>query len=175
MTARAEAPRTAAARATVAGCLLLLASCSAGSTGDPLAAANCEPVERPQVQEGSHLIGDQEPPVPYTSSPPTSGWHSSGRPLDPGTYVEEVSGPEQVRVLEQGGIVVSHDPALPADQLDRIQRLPSRVEGNIVVTPREDAPAPVTLAAWGVLQHCQDVTAEEVAAFHDAHASDPGH
>ena len=165
--------RSAAARATAAACLVVLASCSSG--GNALAGADCEPAEHPQLQEGSHLIGDAEPPVPYSSSPPTSGWHASGRPLDPGTYVEEVSGPEQVQVLEQGGVVVAHDPSLPTDQLDRIQRLPSDVEGHIVVTPYHDAPAPVALTAWGVLQHCQDVTAEQVAAFRDAHASDPGH
>ena len=171
MTARA----TGAARATVAACLVALAaSCSAGAPADPLAAADCEPVQRPQLQEGSHLLGDQEPPVPYSSSPPTSGWHSSGRPLDPGTYVEEVSGPDQVRVLEQGGVVVAHDPSLPADQLEPLQRLPEQVE-DVVVTPYADAPAPVTLTAWGVLQHCQEVTADEVAAFRDTHAVDPGH
>ncbi len=164
--------RRTAARATAAACLVVLASCSSG--GDPMAGADCDPVERPPLQEGSHLLGDQEPPVPYSSSPPTSGWHASGRPLDPGTYVEEVSGPEQVQVLEQGGVVVAHDPSLPSDQLDRIQRLPSDVD-RVVVTPYQDAPAPVTLTAWGVLQRCQDVTVEEVAAFRDAHAVDPGH
>lgn len=158
------------ARRIVAACLVVGALVAAGcSSGDPLAAADCEPAERPQLQEGSHLIGDQEPPVPYSSSPPTSGWHSSGRPLDPGAYVDPVSGPEQVRVLEQGGIVVAHDPALPEDRVADLQRLPLEVEG-IVVTPYEDAPAPVTLTAWGVLQRCDDVTAEQVAAFRDAHA-----
>lgn len=169
---------TPAARATVAACLVALAAgCSPGGStdpADPLAEADCEPVEHPQQQEGSHLIGDQEPPVPYSSSPPTSGWHTSGRPLDPGTYVEEVSGPEQVSVLEHGGVVVSHDPSLPDDQLERVQRLPEQVD-DVVVTPYAQALAPVTLTAWGVLQRCQEVTAEDVAAFRDTHALEPGH
>jgi hypothetical protein len=174
MTAR-RAPSTATAvrLATVAALLAGAVGCSS-TPSDPLVGADCDPVQRPQLQEGSHLIGDREPPVPYSSSPPTSGWHSGGPPLDPGTYLEEVSGPEQVRVIEQGGVVVAHDPALPADQLERLQRMPSEVEG-IVVTPYADAPAPVTLTAWGVLQHCRDVAPEEVAAFRDAHASEPAH
>lgn len=164
-----------AARTTLAACLVVLAAgCTTGEPADPLANGECEPVERPQLQEGSHLLGDQEPPVPYSSSPPTSGWHSSGRPLDPGTYVEEVSGPRQVRVLEQGRVVVAHDPSLPADQLERVQRLPEQVD-DVVVTPYAEAPAPVTLTAWGVLQRCQDVTAEDVAAFRDAHARGLSH
>lgn len=167
----ATASRTLRATAACLVAAALLVGCSS-SGGDPMAGTDCDPVQRPQLQEGSHLLGDQEPPVPYSSSPPTSGWHSSGRPPDPGTYVEEVSGPAQVRVLEQGGVVVAHDPSLSPDQLDRLQRLPDDVGGNLVVTPYADAPAPVTLTAWGVLQRCQDVTPEGVAAFRDAHASD---
>lgn len=149
----------------------LLGGC-APTAGDAL--ADCSPAERPQLQEGSHLLGDQDPPVPYSSSPPTSGWHSSGRPLDPGTYVEEVSGPQQVRVLEQGGVVVAYDPTLPADRVEALQRLPGDVDG-VVVTPYADAPAPITLTAWGVLQQCDAVTAADVAAFRDEHVRDPGH
>lgn len=158
-------------RNLLAAVALVLAGCSGG---DPLAAADCGPVERPQLQEGSHLLGDNEPPVPYSSSPPTSGWHSSGRPLDPGTYLDEVSGPQQVRVLEQGGVVVAHDPSLPEDAVEALQRVPEQVDG-VVVTPYADAAAPVTLTAWGVLQRCESVTADEVAAFFEAHATTPAH
>lgn len=157
-----------------AACLVVLAGCSGADAGDPLAGAACDPLERPQLQEGSHLLGDAEPPVPYSSSPPTSGWHSSGRPLDPGTYLEEVSGPQQVRVLEQGGAVLAYDPSLPADEIDTYQRLPEQVDG-LVVTPYADADAPVTLTAWGVLQRCTAVTANDAAAFLEAHAADPAH
>lgn len=151
---------------------LVLAGCA--TTADPLATAACDPVQRPQLQEGSHLLGEQDPPVPYSSSPPTSGWHSSGRPLDAGTYLDEVSGPQQVRVLEQGGIVVAYDPTLPDATIDRLQRLPDEVDG-VLVTPYADATSPVTLTAWGVLQTCDDVTAADVTAFRDEHARDDGH
>lgn len=152
---------------------LVLAGCTTAG-GDPLAAADCDPLERPRLQQGSHLLGDQAPPVPYSSSPPTSGWHSSGRPLDPGTYLDEVSGPQQVRVLEQGGVVLAHDPALPDEALDALQRLPDQVDG-VVVTPHAAAEAPVTLTAWGVLQRCDAVTPADVEAFRDEHARTPGH
>ena len=43
------------------------------------------------------------------------------------------------------------------------------------MTPYAAAEAPITLTAWGVLQRCEAVTAEDVAAFRDAHAREPGH
>lgn len=151
-------------------CVLLLAGCT--PDGDVLAA--CEPAERPTLQEGSHLLGDQPPPVPYSSSPPTSGWHSSGRAPDPGAWPDGLTEPAQVLVLEQGGVVVAYDPGLADDQLSELLRLPETVEG-VWVTPYEDMPAPVTLTAWGVLQRCDTVSAEDVAAFRDEHAREPAH
>lgn len=149
----------------------LLTSCTSAAAPT---AAGCEPVQRPQLQEGSHLIGDAAPPVPYSSSPPTSGWHASGRPIDFAAYVEPVSEPDQVQALEQGGVVVAYDPALPDDQVGGLNLIPGEVD-RVVVTPYPDAPAPVTMTAWGVLQACDAVTAADVAAFRDAHALEPGH
>ena len=152
--------------------LVVLAGCTGGPvTSDPFVAADCDPPEQQQLQDGSHLLGDQPPPVPYTSSPPTSGWHSSGRPLDPGAYTEPASEPQQVRVLEQGGVVLAYDPSLPDDDVGQLQRIAGEVDG-VVVTPYEPAmPTPVTLTAWGVLQRCETVTAADVAAFRDVHAT----
>lgn len=158
------------ARLLVAAALVLLAGCTSGST-----AADCSAAESQQVQEGSHLLGDQQPPVPYSSVPPTSGWHSSGRPPEPGTYVEPLSEPDQVAVLETGGIVVAYDPALPAEAVGALNRLPLDVD-RVVVTPYETSmPSPITLTAWGVLQRCDAVTAADVAAFRDDHARTEGH
>lgn len=162
--------------ACLVGVVVLVGVVGCTSTaGDQVVAADCQPAEQQQLQEGSHLLGDQPPPVPYTSTPPTSGWHSSGRTLDPGAYTEPVSEPQQVRVLEQGGVVVAYDPSLPDDRVNQLQQLAGEVEG-VVVTPYEPAmPSPVTLTAWGVLQRCDTVTAADVAAFRDAHAQPPDH
>ena len=150
--------------------VLLLGGCSAEAE----VAAGCDPVERPQVQEGSHLLGDQAPPVPYSSVPPTSGWHRSGRPPDPGAYVEPLPDPALVSVLEQGGVVVAHQPDLSDAVVGALQRLPAEVD-DVVVTPHDRLPSPITLTAWGVLQRCDEVTAQDVAAFRDEHARGEGH
>ena len=72
------------------------------------------------------------------------------------------------------GYRVTYDPTLPPATIDALQRLPTTVDG-LVVTPYAAAEAPITLTAWGVLQRCEAVTAEDVAAFRDAHAREPGH
>lgn len=157
-------------RLLVVGCALALTACTGGAS----ALADCADVERPPLQEGSHLLGGQAPPVPYSSDPPSSGWHASGRPLDPGTYPEPVSAPDQVLVLELGGVVVSYDPALPEDVVGDLQRLPESVD-DVVVTPWPGATDPVALTAWGVVQRCEAVTAADVEAFREQHARDEGH
>lgn len=90
---------------------VILASCGVGEdVAVPTATADCDAPEFPQVQFGSHLIGDAEPPVPYSSTPPSSGWHASGA-LDIGVYpaTDALSEPQQVSVLEAGAVVVTHD------------------------------------------------------------------
>ena len=60
------------------------------------------------MQFGSHLIGDAEPPVPYSSTPPTSGWHASGgfqivvQPTD-----QPLRESVQVSIEEAGDVVVT--------------------------------------------------------------------
>lgn len=158
-------------RALTAACALVLVGCG----DDALVAADCAPAEPQQRQEGSHLLGGQAPPVPYSSVPPTSGWHSSGQPPAPGAYAEPVPEPDQVSVLETGGVVVAYDPDLPDDVVAALQQVPTEVDG-VVVTPYDaEMPRPIALTAWGVLQRCDAVTAQDVAAFHDEHAEAPGH
>jgi hypothetical protein len=131
------------------------------------ATASCTAEEQPPLQTGSHLIGDAEPPVPYSSTPPTSGWHASGRPRT-GVTTEPLTDPQVVSVLEGGAIVAAYDPArVDGDQLDRLTALATGPhDGRLTVTPYvAEMPSPVTLVAWGVLQRCDDVDTAAVTAF----------
>ncbi len=63
--------------------LSLLAACTSTqpvAAPAPVEGGACAPVETVEIQGGAHLLGDREPPVPYNSTPPTSGWHASGPP-----------------------------------------------------------------------------------------------
>ncbi len=144
---------------------------------DEVAAApedGCGPVERPPQQAGSHLIGDAEPPVPYSSTPPTSGWHHSGAlevrihaPDDPLTE------PEQVSVLEMEGVVITYNDIPDADR-ERIEELVrSEYDGQVSVTPYDGIPSgELAMTAWGVLQRCGSLDLAAVESFIDEHLGD---
>jgi hypothetical protein len=140
---------------------------SVGAVGPTVAGAaattprpvTCGPVERPPLQTGSHLLGDREPPVPYSSRPPTSGWHASGHlAVDVRGGARPLSEPEQVSVLEGGGVVVSHR-GLRADDVARLRdHVRSQYAGRVAVTPYDGIPAAtVAFTAWGRVQRCDGV------------------
>ncbi len=142
-----------------------------GEPATPAAAASvsevCAAAEFPQRQAGSHLMGDTAPPVPYSSTPATSGWHASGR-FEPGVLTDTIDDPDLVSIVEVGGVVAVYDPdALPADDLDR---LIAAAEGpyaqRLTVAPYAgELSTPLALVAWGVLQRCDAVDVDAVAAF----------
>lgn len=144
---------------------------------DAGATASCLPVEAPPLQGGGHLLGDQEPPVPYSSVPPTSGWHASGAvPI-------EVHGPDdplpesrQVSVLEAGAVVVTYHDLDDRTRATLVEHVRDRHPGRVTVTPYERLdPGQVAFTAWGTLQRCDGLDRDELDAFVAAHADDePG-
>lgn len=139
---------------------------------DLTATASCTAPERAKLQTGSHLVGDTPPPVPYSSSPPTSGWHASGGATVGVHDVDDpLTSPQHVSVLEGGGIIASYDPQRVEPQditaLEELAQGP--LEGRLTVTPyTEPMPTPIALTAWGVLRRCEDVDGAAITAFVEA-------
>lgn len=158
--------------AAVAAVAVVLAGC--GDEEPPTASADgaCDEVTHPPQQGGQHLVGDAEPPVPYSSTPPTSGWHASGRtPVTVQPPDEPLSEPRQVSVLEAGGAVVAyHD--VPADERAALERhVRAQYADRVAVTPYDELrPGEVAFTAWGVLQRCDGVDTDALDAFVEAHA-----
>lgn len=147
----------------------LLTGCGSAA-GDPVADGRCEPAEAPEVQGGGHLLAGVAPPVPYSSDPATSGWHAGGGGPAPGARTEPLDDPTQVSVLERGGVVLVHDPDLPAERATALRALADEVDGDVVAAPHaRSLSTPVALTAWGVLQRCTDLDAATLAGFVDAH------
>lgn len=153
-----------------AAAVLAVTACGGSSApeGAPAARGACSAGELPQLQGSNHLLtGD--PPVPYSSTPPTSGWHTSGPPRTGVIPTDDpLSDPELVNTLEAGHVVVAYDPeAVPEDAAARLEELAVGVhDGRLTVTPYEVAtPTPVTYLAWGVLQRCEEVDADALDAF----------
>lgn len=150
---------------------LLLVGCGEAAAPAPEAAPEasgaCAAGELPKLQAGSHLIGDTEPPVPYSSTPATSGWHLSGA-FDTGVLDDPIDDPYVVAILEQGGVLALYDPAAATDEdVSSLRDLASGpYDGRLSVAPYAgDLGAPVVLAAWGVLQRCDAADADAVATF----------
>ena len=122
------------------------------------------------MQFGSHLLGDTAPPIPYSSVPPTSGWHTSGAP-PVGAFDRPISEAQQVSTLEGGAVVVTYND-LPPDELDVLATtLGGALDDRVLLTPYDQlSPGEVALASWGAVQRCGGVDAEAVTTYVEAFA-----
>lgn len=153
---------------TVTGCG------GAGAEGPPRpeGTAACADIEFPTLQGGLHLIGDREPPVPYSSTPPTSGWHTRGNAEigvhGPGDTLTE---PEQVGILELGGVVVTHGTLPESSRTELAAFVREHYQDRVALTAYDKlADGAVAFTAWGVLQRCSSPDLDALAAFADAYA-----
>lgn len=122
----------------------------------------CQPVEHPPLQLGSHLVGDAEPPSPYTSTPPSSGWHSTSVP-PPGIADEPLEDPDIVSALEAGLVVVAVSPEVDlAGATPLVEQFPRRL---VVTTFEQAMPTPVALLTWGKLSRCDELDPTGVTTF----------
>jgi hypothetical protein len=129
----------------------------------------CGPEQHPALQSGGHLLPGEDAPVPYSSTPPTSGWHASRHP-DRGVHEAPLSEPEQVSVLEDGGVVLAWT-ALPAAERERLEEFAAQHAETVASTPYDELGAgQVAMTAWGVLRVCDGVDLAMIETFVAEHA-----
>jgi len=148
-------------------CLIAIAVTGCSAT----AKATCEAETAVTPQAGGHLLGDAAPPVAYSSTPPTSGWHASGSPrFGVHTADDALSEPEQVTVLEVGGVMVTWN-VLDEGKQQELAALVHAQRRKVASSPYDAlTPGEVVFAAWGVLQRCRGVDPKALEAFVDRHA-----
>jgi hypothetical protein len=161
----------AAVAATCAA--LALGACGAGeraqapaapTTTPALASAACPRIEQPPIQTGSHLIGDAEPPIPYSSVPPSSGWHATSVPTA-GIHADGLSDPQIVSLLEAGVVVVAYHPDAAPDP-DLTRRLVDQFPQILAFTTYPAAmPTPVALVTWGRIARCSEIDPTAITEF----------
>lgn len=161
---------------------VLLVACGGSGSPQSTSAADggCGEERHPPPEDGGHLLGEQEPPVPYRSTPPTSGWHTSGHtPATVRAPDDPLSEPRQVSVLEAGGVVVTYRQLSDAERATLERHVRDRHPGTVAVTPYEELePGEVAFTAWGLRQRCEGVDTEALDEFVAAHAEedpDRGH
>lgn len=147
----------------------MLTACVGGSAGTPSPAptgdGTCGPVERPPLQVSSHLVGDAEPPGPFSSVPATSGWHATTSP-ESGLHDTPLRDAEIVSALESGMVVLAVTPDALASDDSTVGTLVAQFPDRLLVTPYETAmETPVALLSWGVLQRCDAVDPSATTTF----------
>lgn len=170
---------------------LILVALAAGCTAEPAAdpspsappdsgaTASCGPVETFPLQGEGHLVGDQEPPVPYNSTPPTSGWHVSGDvAFTVSDEAEPLTQPEQVTVLELGGALITYNGIDDAQRDELAALVTEEFPGQAAMTSYDALEeGEMALTSWGRAQRCSqpDVAAARafIAAYATAQAAEP--
>jgi hypothetical protein len=94
-----------------------------------------------EITDNRHTDGD----VDYPQTPPAGGPHAPVW-LDCGVYDEPVRDENAVHDLEHGAVWITHDPGLPARDIEALAAL---LPDNGIMSPREDLPAPVVVTVWG--------------------------
>lgn len=118
------------------------------------------------------MIGAQDPPVPYSSTPPTSGWHAAGPPSIAVHGSEEpLPEPGQVSVLEAGAVVVTYR-GLSGEDRSRLEaHVLDHHDGRVAVTPYDALDhGQVAFTAWGVVQRCSGLDLAALDGFVAEHA-----
>ena len=122
-----------------------------------------EAVETFTDMGAQHLAPGEAAPV-YNSDPPTSGPHSA-TPAPCGIYRQPVPDVASLHSLEHGAIVVHYHPDLTQDQIEELEEIGRDVGGEIIVAPRPENPAPVSISAWTTLLLLDEVDGDVIGGF----------
>lgn len=154
--------------------LILAAAC--GGAAEPADVGSGLVVERFDDFGAEHFaetdvqaIVDGTSSFAYDTFPATSGPHaSSWAPC--GIYTDEVPEVFSVHSMEHGAVVVHHDPALSAADLEAIRETARQLGSHVVVTPRSGLAEPVVLTAWTVLARLGEPDTAVIEEFWNTHA-----
>ncbi len=127
----------------------------------------CGTVQSFAVQGRDHIARGESHP-PYSSNPPTSGWHWD-TPLDWRVYTVQQVQEQLVHNLEHGGIVIQYK-NLSGDELQRVTDLVRRDNYHTILAPYPGLPGDnkIALTAWTKLQYCSGVDENAIRAFTNA-------
>lgn len=114
-------------------------------------------VETWEIADRSHTTTD----VHYPQTPPAGGQHAPVW-LACGVYDEAVRDENAVHDLEHGTVWITHDPGLPADD---VERLAAELPDNGIMSPREGLPTPVVVTVWGAQLRLDGADDERLALF----------
>lgn len=114
-------------------------------------------VETWEITDREHTTDD----VTYSQDPPAGGAHAPVW-LACGVYDEPVREENAVHDLEHGTVWITHDPGLPAADLEALaEQLPD----NGIMSPRDGLPSPVVVTVWGAQLQLDGADDRRLALF----------
>ncbi len=123
----------------------------------------CSAVQTFPTLSRDHIEPNQSHP-PYSSNPPTSGWHWAN-PQDWGIYTTPQVQEQLVHNLEHGGIILQYN-NLSAGEVKQLTDLVNRDNHHMIFAPYPGlTDAKVALTAWDHLQTCTGVDETAIRAF----------
>ena len=149
----------AARGVAAAAAALALVACSGdggGTDEDPA----IEGVSVYQDLAHDHVQGD----VTYDVSPPVGGPHSPVW-LGCGVYTEAVPEENVVHSMEHGAVWLAYDPALTADDVQKLKNLHGLEPAYVVLSPYPGLPAKVVASTWGRQLKAESADDPRLAAF----------
>lgn len=171
---RAQRSRYVYLAAGVAAVVILVALALMGSgilnptaPPPPVAASagsvTCSAVQTFPTLSRDHIQPNQPHP-PYSSNPPTSGWHWAN-PQDWGIYTTPQVQEQLVHNLEHGGIVIQYN-SLSVGEVQQLTDLVNRDNYHMILAPYPGLPdAKVALTAWDHLLKCTGVDETAIRGF----------
>ena len=123
------------------------------------AASDIEGVETFEDLPFDHVTTE----VDYPQTPPAGGEHNAVW-QNCGVYDAPVIDEHAVHSLEHGAVWITHDPALPADQVAALHALADG-QPYVMVSPYADLPSPVVATAWGFQLQVDDAQDDRLPVF----------
>ncbi len=114
--------------------------------------------------DGAKHVGESEVHPPYSSNPPTTGWHWVGT-AGPGIKGEPVADELVLHSMEHGAAVVWYKQGLPVEDVERIKDAFGKASGKKIMLPRENLDVPVALTSWGYLLKLSEIDEDKIKEF----------
>ena len=112
-----------------------------------------------------HIQRGQSHP-PYSSKPPTSGWHYGDAVAPWGVSSSPIPDEVQVHNLEHGGIVIQYDcPSGCPDMVTKLDAIVRSYPSKIVLAPYSGIDHRVALTAWTKLAYLDNVDEPFIRRF----------
>lgn len=97
--------------------------------------------------QGREHVNEGEEHAPYSSNPPSSGWHYV-RPAPVGFYDEALEDEQILHNIEHGDIWIAYHPNVSNNVKELLRNEEAFFDSKLIITPREANDFDISVVAW---------------------------